>query len=250
MKKLILPLFLLLSFSISAQNSDAVTPTTAAKQSDGGSKDMLMPTTEWLSPFSKVVVDGSVSVLFKRVESDEGLKIIYDQRGTASRFRAVVDKNGVLTISAHAEAKQSETKSDITVWYKRLEDISVSHATVIFEDTVSYQLLDLKVKSGAVVTLDIKAMDAAVECTGRSTLKIGGEARYLTLGVSTAKVDALALRSMAVDVDASHEAEVSISVSERLEAATSTSAKVNYKGNPAIVRVKNSLFGGQIKAVE
>jgi hypothetical protein len=38
-------------------------------------------------------------------------------------------------------------------------------------------------------------------------------------------------------------------VSERLEAITSTSAKLYYKGEPAILRKKNSLFGGEITSV-
>jgi hypothetical protein len=42
---------------------------------------------------------------------------------------------------------------------------------------------------------------------------------------------------------------VRISVSERLEAITSTSAQIYYKGEPVILRTKNSLFGGEIAAV-
>jgi hypothetical protein len=58
------------------------------------------------------------------------------------------------------------------------------------------------------------------------------------------------LQTVAANVDASHEAEVRISVSERLEAMTSTSAKLLYKGTPTILRNKNSLFGGEITAVK
>ena len=54
---------------------------------------------------------------------------------------------------------------------------------------------------------------------------------------------------VAANIDASHEAEVRLSVSERLEAITSTSAKLYYKGEPAILRKKNSLFGGEITSV-
>ena len=207
--------------------------------------------TEWLSPFNKVEVDGSVNIVFKRVESDEGLKIIYDTKGNpASRFRAGVDKNGVLQIVDRAESKTNNISTEVTVWYKSLEAITINRATATFEDAVESKLLDIYIKGGAIVAMDIKAMDALVECTGRSRLKIGGQARYFELDISTAKIDGVELQTISADIDASHEAEVKISVSERLEAVTSTSARLYYKGEPQILRNKNSLFGGEIMKIE
>ena len=98
--------------------------------------------------------------------------------------------------------------------------------------------------------LDINALDALVECTGKSRLKMGGKARYFKLDISTAKMEGIALQTVAAHIDASHEAEVRVAVSERLEAVTSTAAKLYYKGRPTIIRNKNSLFGGEILAVE
>ena len=89
MKKWVYILALLATFSTTAQNSansntDAVTAAV---------RTMTVPKTEWLSPFNKVEVDGAINIVFKRVESDEGLKIVYDTNGnTVSRFRAGVDK--------------------------------------------------------------------------------------------------------------------------------------------------------------
>ena len=63
-------------------------------------------------------------------------------------------------------------------------------------------------------------------------------------------MDGSELQTVSANIDASHEAEVRIGVSERLEAVTSTSAKLYYKGRPTILRNKNSLFGGEILAIE
>lgn len=247
MKKLVYILALLATFTTKAQ-SVVESGTDAMSQVV---RTISVQKTEWLSPFNKVVVDGSINIVFKRVESDEGLKIIYDTKGNpASRFRAGVDKNGVLQIVDRSEIKNNNISTEVTVWYKELESITINRATATFEDDVESKLLDIFIKGGAIVTMDIKAMDALVECTGRSSLKIGGQSRYFELDISTAKIDGVDLQTISADIDASHEAEVKISVSERLEAVTSTSAKLYYKGEPAIVRNKNSLFGGEIMKIE
>ena len=155
----------------------------------------------------------------------------------------------MLTISERNDSKDSDAVIEVTVWYNTLEDISVSGSTAIFEDTVSSQLFDLKVRSGATVSIAVDALDALVECTGKSRLEISGQSRYFKLAISTAKMNGFGLKTVAANIDASHEAEVRLSVSERLEAITSTSAKLYYKGEPAILRKKNSLFGGEITSV-
>ena len=242
MKKYIFAILALVAFSASAD--DAV-----KNQTDGAAasaKVISMPKTEWLPSYSKVVIEGPVNVVFKQTS----LKIIYDQKGAAtSRFRAGVDKKGVLTISERQLSKEHTTITEVTVWYNKLEGISVDGATVIFEGAVESQLLDIKAKSKASLTLSINALDTLVECTGKSSLSLSGQSRYFKLAISTATMSGFDLKTVAANIDASHDAEVRISVSERLEAITSTSAQIYYKGEPVILRTKNSLFGGEIAAV-
>ena len=244
-KYIVLSLFALLAVSASAQKAEQ-----GKEQAESAAKVISMPKTEWLPSYNKVVVEGLVNVVFKQTDSNESLKIIYDQKGaTTSRFRAGVDKKGVLTISERPQSKEHTTVTEVTVWYNSLQGITVDGATVVFEDVVESQLLDLKVKSKASLTLAINALDALVECTGKSNMQLSGQSRYFKLSISTATMSGFDLKTMASNIDASHDAEVRISVSERLEAITSTSAQIYYKGEPAILRTKNSLFGGEIAAV-
>ena len=111
-------------------------------------------------------------------------------------------------------------------------------------------MLDLAVSGGATVRAKLDLHDMAVDVTGRSSVVLEGQTRYMALKVSTAKFDAMALKSMSTIVDASHGAEVSLYVTERLQAETSTSANISYKGKPTIVRSHSSLFGGAITSVE
>ena len=160
-----------------------------------------------------------------------------------------LDDKGVLTISERQLSKEHTTITEVTVWYNKLEGISVDGATVIFEGAVESQLLDIKAKSKASLTLSIDALDTLVECTGKSSISLSGQSRYFKLAISTATMSGFDLKTVAANIDASHDAEVRISVSERLEAITSTSAQIYYKGEPVILRTKNSLFGGEIAAV-
>ena len=64
--------------------------------------------------------------------------------------------------------------------------------------------------------------------------------------VSTAKVDCTRLSVVSATIDASHSAEARLTISERLEATTSTGAKLLYKGNPIILRDHTVVFGGEI----
>jgi hypothetical protein len=136
--------------------------------------------------------------------------------------------------------------TDVTIYYTSLREVKLAHAKVEFENTIESQIFDLTVSGGAITTINIEALDIAVACTGRSLLTLTGHTRYFTMRASSAKVNCSKLTTTSSTIDVSHGAEVRLNVSERLEATTSTSAKLIYKGRPAILRDHTSLFGGDI----
>ena len=236
-------MLLLLSFSAAAQQS------AVSKSVDD--KAISMPKSEQLQHYTKVVIDGDFNIVFKRAEEGEGEKALYDQRsGNTSRFRIGVDKHGVLTLSRRGDVEQDGDTTDVVLWYEHLEALTVSEATVVFEGVVESKLFDMEVRSGATVAIKLDVLDAEVVCTGKSAVSAEGRAKYLDLHISNATFEGLELQSVACSVDASHEAVVKTAISERLEAITSTSAKMLYKGEPTIIRGKNSLFGGVIERVK
>ena len=249
MKRLIAILTIILFWggSAAAQNMPEEEGATQPMQTP---QPMSLPKTDWLPEFGKVAVSGPVNVTFKRVEKAEEAKIVYDTKGsTTSRFRAAVNKNGVLQLSERVDAK-STLVTEATVYYVALDEVKVDHATVTFTDPIRSTLFDLLVSGGAIVAMELDVLDAFVECTGKSALRLSGSARYLKLNVSTASIDAQSLNTVSTDVNASHGAEIYIAVEERLEAVTSTAAKLYYKGSPTILRNRNSLFGGEIAPVK
>jgi hypothetical protein len=230
----------MVAFTASAQNAPSNNSTAATEQV------VSIPKTDWITPFNRVKIDGPMNVVFKRVATSEENRITYDTKGNiTSKFKFEVDKNGVLVVSEKFDSKRTSV-TDITIYYNSLREIKIAHAKAEFEDVVENDLLDLVVSGGAMVSLEIKTLDAAVECTGVSRLTLNGSTKYLTMSVSTAKADCTKLAVVSATVAVSHSAELRLMVSERLDATTSTGAKLLYKGHPVIIRDHTLVFGGDI----
>ena len=245
MKKLFfVAIFVALSLVSLAQESKPSVVPSAAEQV------VSIPKTDWLTSFSGVKVDGPMNVTFKRVPTVEECRITYDTKGNiSSKFKFEIDKKGILVVSEKFDPKRNSV-TDVTIYYTTLREVKIAHAKAEFEDKVESLILDINVSGGATATIEIETLDVAVECTGTSRLTIGGKTKYLTMRTSTAMVDCTQLALVSATVEASHSAEVRMTVSERLEATTSTGAKLLYKGNPVILRNHNVIFGGDIINIE
>lgn len=207
--------------------------------------------TERLSGFTRVELDGQFNVVFKKVSSPADLKITYDTKGDMeARFRATVNKNGILQVSERSADKNRTRLTDVTICYMEISSLSIARANAKLEGILESDILDLTVTGGAVVNMELQCKDTNIECTGRSSLLLSGQSRYLTLKASSTKVDASALETMCSIVEATHTAEVKVFATERLEAVTSTSGVVSYKGSPSLRRLKTTLFGGEIMEIQ
>lgn len=240
MRRLIVALILLTICGVgSAQQAQTGAPTITEQV-------MSLPKTDWLMSFKDVKVDAPVNVIFKKVASDEEVRITYDTKGDlTSKFKFEVDRKGTLYITEKSDPKRV-TVTDVTIYYNTLNSVKISHAKAEFEETINTKLFDIAVSGGAIVSLGVNTLDTAVECTGTSRLTLTGSTKYLTMRVSTAKVDCSQLKTISTTVECSHGSEVRIVVSERLEATASTGAKLLYKGYPAILRNHNVAFGGDV----
>ena len=245
MKGVILSLILaMMAGVVSAQTTS--TPTTVNAAQTPTEQVVSIPKTDWLTPFTAIKIDGPMNVIFKKVPTVEESRIVYDTKGNiTSKFKFEVDKNGVLVVSEKSDPKRTSV-TDITIYYHSLREVKIAHAKAEFEQSIEGTIFDLTVSGGAMVVLDVKTLDIAVECTGVSRLTLSGDTKYLTMRVSTAKVDCSKLAVMSATIECSHSSEVRVNVSERLEATTSTGAKLLYKGNPIILRDHTAIFGGDI----
>lgn len=241
MKRVIVALILAMAICAASAQNTGVSTTTAQEE-----QVVSMPKTDWLTPFNRVKIDGPMNVVFKQVPTVDELRIYYDTKGNiTSKFKFEVDKKGVLEVSEKLDPKRTSV-TDIVIYYHDLQEVKIAHANAEFEDVVKRDIFDITVSGGAMVSIEIETLDVAIECTGVSRLTMEGKTKYMTMRVSTAKVDCSKLSTVSTVVDTSHSAEVRVVVSERLEATTSTGAKLLYKGNPAILRDHTAIFGGDI----
>lgn len=208
-----------------------------------------VPHTEWLGSFDRIYINGKMQVRLVKISGEDGPKIVYDTKGsTTTRFKVEVDKKGTLNVEESIDPKRA-TITEVTIYYPEIKGLVADAADVSFDNPFEAKMFDLEVSGGANLNAEIRVLDLQAEVTGKSSVVLTGEARYMRLNISTAKFDASNFSTVSSIIGASHGAEVSIAVSERLEAETSTSAKVSYKGNPAIMRTYSSLFGGEITQI-
>lgn len=218
-------------------------PVVEADSTDAGARS------EWLPLFTAVEVAAPVDIRFVEVPDTEAPKIVYDTKGSyTTKFRAEV-RDRVLRIFERRDARRTE-RTTVTVCYNALERISVRDAAVLFDGRLKAPLLDLAVGEGAHLTAALEVQDLQMELTGHAAAELSGTARYLTLFVSTGKVEATALESMSVRVNAAGSGHAALWVTDRLEAKTSTGGTVVYKGDPAILLTGEKFMGGSISRLE
>ena len=235
--------FTLVVFAVSAQNGVIPAAQTSAPMAE---KVVSQPKTDWLMAFNRVKVDGPMKVVMRQIPANETPHIIYDTKGNiTSKFKFEISKKGELVVTEKYDPKRTSV-TDVIICYNTLREAKIAHAKAEFEDVIETTIFDISVSGGAMVSLNVKTLDVAVECTGQSLLTMGGETKYLTMRASTAKVNCSQLDVVSATIDASHAAEVRVVISERLEATSSTGAKLLYKGYPTILRDHTAIFGGDI----
>jgi hypothetical protein len=246
MKKLsICLLALFAAVQLRAQVSTEVAGAQPGERSEAGDTARR----EWLTGFATVEVAGPFAIRFVRVADDEAPRIEFDTRGcTRSRFRAEV-RDRVLRITERDVAGR-DMQTAVTLYYNRLDAVSVSDAGAEFADTLRGTLFDLTVGGTASVAATFDVGDLRVVLSGRSEAVLEGSARYLTAAVSTGTLTACGLATTAVAVEVSNSGRAEVRPTDRLEAVVATGGKVTYRGAPEIVRTRTGFMGGTIERTE
>lgn len=209
---------------------------------EGGQRD-------WLTSFTAVEVAAPLDIRFVRVPDTEAPKIIYDTKGsTSTRFRFEV-RDRVLTITERPDSRRTE-RTQVTVCYNTLERIAVADAVAKFDSTLRATVLDLTIGGEARVEAQLAVKDLNLNQTGRSRATLSGEARYLTLYLSTGSLDARALETMSTEANVTSSGTATLWVTDRFEGKTSTGGKITYRGTPTVVRGGTKFMGGDIIRVE
>ena len=200
---------------------------------------------EWLTTFTAVEITAPIDVRFIRVPESEAPKIIYDTKGSyTTRFRFEV-RDRVLTISERPDSRRPE-RTEVSVYYNSLDRIAIADAHVQFDSTLVATVLDLTVGGMAQVEAQLDVKDLKLELTGKSHASLSGEARYLSLYVSSGSLDAGSLEVMSAEANVIGSGSASLWVTDRFEGSTSTGGSIAYRGNPTVIRGGEKFMGGDI----
>ena len=158
-------------------------------------------------------------------------------------------KDKVLRITERSDARRPD-RTSVTVYYNSLERVAIADAVATFDSTLVATVLDLTVGGMAQVTARMDVKDLKMELTGKSTATLTGAVRYLSLFVSTGKLEAAGLEVMAAEANVTSSGVAALWVTDRFQGKTSTGGKITYKGAPPIVRSGAKFMGGEINRVE
>lgn len=206
------------------------------------------PQREWLTSFTAVEVAAPIDVRFIRVPDDQAPKIIYDTKGAyTTRFRFEV-RDRVLTITERSDARRAE-RTEVSVYYNSLERIAIADARATFDSTLVATTLDLTVGGLARVEANLDVKDLKLELTGKSHTSLSGEARYVSLYLSSGTLEAGQLEAMSAEANVIGSGSASLWVTDRFEGSTSTGGKIAYRGNPTVIRGGEKFMGGDITRI-
>lgn len=206
------------------------------------------PQREWLTSFTAVEVAAPIDIRFVRVPDDQAPKILFDTKGSyTTRFRFEV-RDRVLTITERPDSRRPE-RTEATVYYNSLDRIAIADARATFDSVLVATTLDLTVGGMAQVEARLDVKDLKLELTGKSHASLSGEARYLTLYLSSGSLDAGQLEVMSAEANVIGTGSASLWVTDRFEGSTSTGGKIVYRGNPTIIRGGEKFMGGDITRI-
>ena len=124
---------------------------------------------EWLPEFTDVHVSAAIDIRFVHVPESEAPRIVFDTYGlTDTKFKAFVDKHGVLNITERI-LRDSRSRTTVEVYYHSLRKLDVSDAYVSFANPLQQRMARLELSDGAKLAAEVDADDLEVGVSGRET---------------------------------------------------------------------------------
>jgi hypothetical protein len=178
------------------------------------------------------VANSTVQVV--SVEADENLQDIIETEL----------KNGVLYVRTTKNIRKAKSKK-VTIAFVELDGIHASSGTNVkgLSSVVSNNL-DLKVSSGAQMSLTVMAKELAAQASSGGNITLRGQARnFGTKASSGSSIDARELQAIYCTSRASSGANITLNIERSLDAKASSGGDIRYQGNPEVVNQNTSSSG-------
>ena len=204
----------------------------------------IITVTRSLPSFNKINIGGNFEVNLEKSKS-EGLEITTDKN-----LEMLIESNvrgDELTIDSHKKLI-SRRRISLTVYYKELNEIDVSGATLLKNnDLMESKRLRLNLSGAGVIDLQIKSGSLDADLSGAGLVKLNGYAGSFNVDMSGAGgLDAYGLETDDCIIDVSGIGGAKINVRNKLTANIAGVGGIQYIGNPA--KIEKHISGvGSIK---
>ena len=192
----------------------------------------------------------SANIKMELIPSNENKMEIDITKGDRSDLK--IEENGD-NLSVYIEGKNkwsnNKTKAKIKLYFKELEDISVSAGASVFTDaTIKSNEFDADVSSVASLSINLETGSLDSNVSSGGSLKIEGRSNMLEVDASSGgSFQGGNFKSKNAEVGASSGGSINLWVSDSIEAETSSGGSIKYKGNPSKRDIdKDKWSGGSI----
>ncbi len=227
MKYLFQILFLLTTFTSSAQRQLVVDPDAEIRTVAGS--------------FKSIKVSNAIHLYLSKGDKEEIAISASEQKYKDGIIITI--ENEELQISYAGPIKWSSNfhKLNVYVAYKNLEQVTATSASnVLLAGIMELPLLNVKLTGASVLKGQIKIAELNVKCSGASNLNLSGEATNVNIECSGASdVHAYSLAADNFTVKASGASDVTFTANKEIIANASGASNIYYKGN-ALLKEKNS----------
>jgi hypothetical protein len=203
--------------------------------------------TRELNAFDQLEVSDAIEVELKKGDKHE---IIITASGIElNQVSAKIDKRKLVLEISGNNPKSSSVSAVLT--YVQLNEIEAgSGARVIVKDIIENKTLSLKVSTNAYIEAAIKADKLILEAETNAKMFVKGTADNLDYNAFTnAEIEGEGLVVKNAEVRTNTNAIGSFEVLESLTGTAATRGRVNYKGDPNKIDIKESI-GGTIEQIK
>ena len=197
-----------------------------------------------LGDFNTLKVYNGLTVELKKGESSR-----VEITGSQSKDVSIKNSNGILKIRLHFP--DSFTAEDVKIVLYYTENIDVLDAneggTIISDEIIKQQLLEVKVQEGAKIYLDVNTKHLTVKSVSGGIIELNGTTDNQNVEVTTGGIyEAYDLQSKQTIVVSASGATAEVNASEILDAKVRFGGNIYYIGAPEVLKTKK-VIGGVIK---
>jgi hypothetical protein len=233
MNKSLIILFVIFSFSVSAQTKTIINDKNAEARNVKG--------------FHAINVSSGIDLYLSY--GDEAAAVSASEEKYRDRIKTEV-KDGVLKIwfdqdLANKIIFSNKRNLKAYVSYKELDMIKSSAGADVFVDgTIKSNSLSIRISSGSDFKGNVDVKDLVVDQSSGSDIKIGGRADKVTIEASSGSdFNGYNLTTEECTAKGSSGSDINITVNKTITAHASSGSDISYKGNPSLVNATKSSGG-------